>query len=253
MFIQQQEDDLLLECDFPEFASHEVLGVCATNAMDVHSQNDTFDSDTQVQKIIPQHQPAFHSEVEISNIFVPEKKVKRSAFHKRKITASEMRLKTTHHGAKSSEEYSHKDTYPRSFRTPLSSVDWPQLFMLQNQDGFWQLTSALGILLNLDVHHLIHVSLAKKGIQSLGPKGKEKLLQLIATLLVLQAIYFKQLEGLIFKSLMKLKDSPPSWALNPVRKATEWANRTSREFPGICQCLELGKDWDDATKKLLGI
>ncbi|KAL7983330.1 hypothetical protein Chor_000206 [Crotalus horridus] len=123
----------------------------------------------------------------------------------------------------------------------------------QVQDGFWQLTSELGMLLDLDVHHLINVSLAKNGIQSLGPKGKERLLQLIATLLVLQAIYFKQLEGLIFKSLMRLKDSPPSWALSPVRKAIEWANRTNREFPGICQRLQLGKDWDDATKKLLGI
>uniref|UniRef100_A0A670Y5K6 PARP4 MVP-ID C-terminal domain-containing protein n=1 Tax=Pseudonaja textilis TaxID=8673 RepID=A0A670Y5K6_PSETE len=146
-----------------------------------------------------------------------------------------------------------QDTVPRSLRAPLSSVDWPQLFKLQNQDGFWQLTPELGMLLDLDVHHLINVSLAKNGIQSLGTKGKEKLLQLIATLLVLQAIYFKQLEGLIFKSLMKLGDSPPSWVLNPVRKATEWANRTDREFAGICQRLQLGKHWDDATKKLLGI
>ncbi|XP_015745662.2 poly [ADP-ribose] polymerase 4 [Python bivittatus] len=43
------EDDFLLEGDFLESASYEVLGACATNAMDIHSQNDTFDSDTQVQ------------------------------------------------------------------------------------------------------------------------------------------------------------------------------------------------------------
>ncbi|XP_015672315.1 protein mono-ADP-ribosyltransferase PARP4 [Protobothrops mucrosquamatus] len=193
-------------------------------------------------------------------ILKPAKKVKRSASYKRKTKVSETKLKTTHYAAKSSEENLYQlhmnlqDRLPRSFRVlTLSSVDWPQLFKLQNQDGFWQLTSELGMLLDLDVHHLVNVSLAKNGIQSLGPKGKERLLQLIATLLVLQAIHFKQLEGLIFKSLMRLKESPPSWALSPVRKAIEWANRTNREFPGICQRLQLGKDWDDATKKLLGI
>ncbi|XP_063161870.1 protein mono-ADP-ribosyltransferase PARP4 [Candoia aspera] len=267
------------ECDFLGFASNEI-SMCAMNAIEVHSQDGTFG--TQVQempgvflpeslteeialekpqralacktkkKIIRKSQAAFQSEVEISKLG-PAKKWKRSASCKKLKTASEMKLKTTRYAAKSSEEHSCKDTYLRLFRTPLSSVDWPQLFKLQNQDGFWQLTSELGILLDLDVHHLIYVSLEKKGIQSLGPKGKEKLLQLIATLLVLQAVYFKQLEGLIFKSLMKLKDSPRSWALNPVMKAIEWANRTNREFPGICQRLELGKDWDDATKRLLGI
>ncbi|XP_054829757.1 protein mono-ADP-ribosyltransferase PARP4 [Eublepharis macularius] len=138
-------------------------------------------------------------------------------------------------------------------QTPLSTVSWPQLCKLQNQDGYWQLTPELGTLLELDVDHLVNVSLTKRGIQSLGPKGKEKLLQLIATLLVLQVIRFKQLEGLTFKSLMKLNDWPPSRAFDAVKKAVEWAKRTHRQFPAICQRLELGKDWDSATKKLLRI
>ncbi|XP_042313190.1 protein mono-ADP-ribosyltransferase PARP4-like [Sceloporus undulatus] len=136
---------------------------------------------------------------------------------------------------------------------PLNVIFWPQLFKLQNEDGFWQLTAELGNLLDIDVDLLINVTLAKKGIQSLGPKGKEKLLQLIATLLVLQAVRFKQLEGLIFKSLTKLNDSPLSWASDPVKKAIAWTRKTEREFPAICQRLELGKDWDSATKKILGI
>uniref|UniRef100_A0A8C6X4J2 PARP4 MVP-ID C-terminal domain-containing protein n=1 Tax=Naja naja TaxID=35670 RepID=A0A8C6X4J2_NAJNA len=176
------------------------------------------------KKAVPKLPLPFHPEKEILK---PSKKGKRSACYKSQKTASEMKLNTTHDAAKSSEENS-------------------------CQDGFWQFTSELGMLLDLDVHHLI-VTFAKNGIQSLGLKGKEKLLQLIATLLVLQAVYFKQLEGLIFKSIMELKDSPPSWALDPVKKATEWAKRANREFPGICQRLQLGKDWDDATKKLLGI
>ncbi|KAH0625127.1 hypothetical protein JD844_033266 [Phrynosoma platyrhinos] len=124
---------------------------------------------------------------------------------------------------------------------------------LASEDGFWQLTAELGILLDIDVDHLINVTLAKKGLQSLGPKGKEKLLQLIATLLVLQAARFTQLEGLIFKSLTKLNDSSSSWAFDPVKKAIAWTRKTEREFPAICQRLELGKDWDSATKKILGI
>ncbi|XP_061484594.1 protein mono-ADP-ribosyltransferase PARP4 isoform X2 [Rhineura floridana] len=134
---------------------------------------------------------------------------------------------------------------------PLRIVPWPQLFNLQNQDGFWQLTLELGSLLDLDVDYLVNVSLAKKGINSLGPKGKEKLLRLMATLLVLQVIHFNQLEGLVFKSLTKLSDSPRSWAFDPVKKAVEWARRTEQEFPAICQRFELGKDWDFAIKKLL--
>ncbi|XP_053163691.1 protein mono-ADP-ribosyltransferase PARP4 isoform X4 [Hemicordylus capensis] len=138
----------------------------------------------------------------------------------------------------------------KAIQKPLSVVSWPQLFKIQNQEGFWQLNPELGNLLNLDVD-LIHVSLAKNGIQSLGPKGKEKLSQLIATLLVLEIIRYWKLEGLIFKSLMQLGDSPESWALTLVKKAVEWARRTDRQFPSICQRLELGKDWDSATKKLL--
>ncbi|XP_058041921.1 protein mono-ADP-ribosyltransferase PARP4 isoform X1 [Ahaetulla prasina] len=281
------DNESMLEHDFISdhlnFAPFEIFDFCATPANYSYSAGATLDPGIPVQEVsgvlcksvreeiafeqphrplvcktvspkkkkaVPKHLLAFHSEGEILK---PSKKVKRSASYKRKTAASETKLKTTHYAAKSSEENSCQDRVPRSFKVPLSSVDWPQLFKLQNQDGFWQLTFELGMFLDLDVHHLINVSLAKNGIQSLGPKGKEKLLQLIATLLVLQAIYFKQLGGLIFKSLMKLKESPPSWVLNPVRKATEWANKTNREFPDICQRLQLGKDWDDATKKLLGI
>uniref|UniRef100_A0A674JET5 Poly [ADP-ribose] polymerase n=1 Tax=Terrapene triunguis TaxID=2587831 RepID=A0A674JET5_9SAUR len=124
-------------------------------------------------------------------------------------------------------------------------------------DGFWNLSPELGVILDLDVDYLTNIFLAKKGIWSLGPKGRE-VLQLIATLLVLQFIrYNQQLEGITFKSLMKLDDSPTSsaihWAFASVKKAVEWVRRIDRQFPAICHRLELGKDWDSATKKLLGI
>uniref|UniRef100_A0A8D2LYZ7 PARP4 MVP-ID C-terminal domain-containing protein n=2 Tax=Varanus komodoensis TaxID=61221 RepID=A0A8D2LYZ7_VARKO len=90
-------------------------------------------------------------------------------------------------------------------------ISWPQVFKLQNQGGFWQLTPELGTHLGLDIDYVVNVQLTKNGIQSLGLKRKEKLLQLIATLLVLQLVWFTKLEGIIFKSLMKLNESPPSW------------------------------------------
>uniref|UniRef100_A0A8C8SAS2 Poly [ADP-ribose] polymerase n=1 Tax=Pelusios castaneus TaxID=367368 RepID=A0A8C8SAS2_9SAUR len=126
-----------------------------------------------------------------------------------------------------------------------------------SQDGFWNLSPELGDILDLDVDYLTNIFLAKKGIRSLGPKGKE-VLQLIATLLVLQFIRYKQpLEGITFKSLMKLDDSSTSsashWAFDSLKKAVEWVRRVDRQFPAICRRLELGTDWDSATKKLLGI
>ncbi|XP_067418928.1 protein mono-ADP-ribosyltransferase PARP4 [Emydura macquarii macquarii] len=138
-----------------------------------------------------------------------------------------------------------------------SAVTWTQIFELQHQDGFWNLSPELGDILDLDVDYLTNIFLAKKGIWSLGPKGRE-VLQLIATLLVLQFIRYKQqLEGITFKSLMKLDDFPTSsaihWAFDSVKKAVEWVRRVDRQFPDICRRLELGKDWDSATKKLLGI
>ncbi|KAM6384315.1 protein mono-ADP-ribosyltransferase PARP4 [Alca torda] len=142
-------------------------------------------------------------------------------------------------------------------RIELSSVNWKEVFALQNQDGSWNLSLQLGKILKFDADDLINNFLIKKGIQSLGLNGKEKLLQLIATLLVLQFIRCrKELKGIVFKTLMKLDDSSNSsgvhWACESIKKAIEWARRAERRFPSICYRLELGKDWDSATQKILG-
>uniref|UniRef100_A0A8B9QK95 Poly [ADP-ribose] polymerase n=1 Tax=Apteryx owenii TaxID=8824 RepID=A0A8B9QK95_APTOW len=115
----------------------------------------------------------------------------------------------------------------------------------------------LGKILKFDVDYLINDFLIGKGIQSLGQNGKEKILQLIATLLVLQFIRCtQQLKGIVFKSLMKLDDLSTSsavhWAFELIKKAVEWVRRVERRFPAICYRLELGKDWDSATKEILG-
>ncbi|XP_044524909.1 protein mono-ADP-ribosyltransferase PARP4 [Gracilinanus agilis] len=138
-------------------------------------------------------------------------------------------------------------------------MPWTQVFTLQNEEGFWKLSPELGLILNLNVNHL-NIFLVQKGIHSLGLKGKENVLQLIATFLVLQLIRIKlELEGITVKSLMKLDDSTTyrscatSWSFDAVKKAVEWVRRTEAQYASLCSRLELGKDWDSATKQLLGI
>eukprot|EP00073_Rattus_norvegicus_P053042 XP_017455426.1 PREDICTED: poly [ADP-ribose] polymerase 4 isoform X1 [Rattus norvegicus] len=138
-----------------------------------------------------------------------------------------------------------------------SPVSWTSLFALQTEDGFWKLTPELGLILKLNVNALLN-SLEEKGIRSLGTKGRERLLDLIATLLVLQFLYTKlEQEGMAAKSLIKMDDVLISrnipWAFENIKKAREWARRTEGQYPSICQRLELGKDWESATKQLLGI
>ncbi|XP_034354773.1 protein mono-ADP-ribosyltransferase PARP4 [Arvicanthis niloticus] len=138
-----------------------------------------------------------------------------------------------------------------------SPVSWTSLFALQTEDGFWKLTPELGLILKLNVNALLS-SLEEKGIRSLGTKGRERLLDLIATLLVLQFLYTElEQEGMVAKSLIKMDDALISrnipWAFENIKKAREWARRTEGQYPSICQRLELGKDWESATKQLLGI
>ncbi|XP_051051583.1 protein mono-ADP-ribosyltransferase PARP4 [Phodopus roborovskii] len=134
---------------------------------------------------------------------------------------------------------------------------WASLFALQTEDGFWKLTPELGLILKLNVN-VLHKFLEEKGIRSLGTKGRDCLLDLIATLLVLQFLRTRlEEEGMVAQSLLKMDDPFISryipWALENIKKASEWAKRTEGQYPSICQRLELGKDWDSATKQLLGI
>ncbi|XP_075805124.1 protein mono-ADP-ribosyltransferase PARP4 isoform X3 [Microtus pennsylvanicus] len=134
---------------------------------------------------------------------------------------------------------------------------WTSLFDLQTEDGFWKLTPSLGFILKLNVN-ILHNFLEEKGIRSLGTKGRDCLLDLIATLLVLQFLRTRlEQEGMVAKSLMKMDDTFISrnipWAFENIKKASEWARKTEGQYPSICQRLELGKDWESATKQLLGM
>ncbi|XP_059540128.1 protein mono-ADP-ribosyltransferase PARP4 isoform X2 [Myotis daubentonii] len=139
----------------------------------------------------------------------------------------------------------------------MNFVPGTELFSLQTEDGFWKLTPALGLILNLNTT-ILNSFLVQKGIRSLGIKGRERLLDLIATFLVLQFLRTRlEQAGIVFKSLMKLDDASIyrniPWAFEKIKKASEWVRRTEGQYTSICQRLELGKDWDCATKQLLGI
>ncbi|XP_053312056.1 protein mono-ADP-ribosyltransferase PARP4 [Spea bombifrons] len=140
-------------------------------------------------------------------------------------------------------------------RPLIKSPTWSSLSALQQEEGFWLLTPALGKLLHIDVPFLTDVFLYKKGICSLGIKGKDEVQKLIATLLVLQAIRNYGLIHLVtFKSLMKMDDSSTTSEFYPnINKAIKWARKAEQQYPGICPRLGLGKDWDSATKLLLRI
>ncbi|XP_040853783.1 protein mono-ADP-ribosyltransferase PARP4-like [Ochotona curzoniae] len=145
-----------------------------------------------------------------------------------------------------------------SHRSWMGAVTCRKLFSLQTKDGFWKLTPELGVMLNVKVNALCGF-LEQKGIGSLGVSGRENLLNLIATLLVLQFFCtMLEHEGIVVKSWRTLDASSTSRKLlwrytEKIKKANEWVKRMEGQYSSICQRLELGKDWDSATKQLLGI
>ncbi|KAM8977640.1 protein mono-ADP-ribosyltransferase PARP4 [Pelodytes ibericus] len=132
---------------------------------------------------------------------------------------------------------------------------WESLSSIQSPEGFWLLTPHLGKLLGINIDFLTNVFLYKKGIHTLGIRGKDEVCQLIATLLVLQAIRsYNLIHSIKFKSLMKLDESFCTSEFYPdIVKAIKWARKADQQYPGICTRLGLGRDWDFTTKRLLAI
>eukprot|EP00062_Callorhinchus_milii_P019744 gi/632974631/ref/XP_007903786.1/ PREDICTED: LOW QUALITY PROTEIN: poly [ADP-ribose] polymerase 4 [Callorhinchus milii] len=150
-----------------------------------------------------------------------------------------------------------KENAENMLRSKNCTLPWKLLFGHQNEKGFWHFTSDLGTLLEINLTYLTDF-LGKKGINSLGHRAAEEIVSLIITLLILQLVrYTQQLKGIKLKSLFRLEESldcgPPHWALDSVKKAIVWARATERQYPGIYSRLELGRDWESATRQLLQI
>ncbi|MEE6472765.1 hypothetical protein FKM82_009714 [Ascaphus truei] len=142
---------------------------------------------------------------------------------------------------------------PERFSRRTHFPSWSSLFALQCPEGYWLMTPAFGPLIQIDVNYLMNVFLFQKGICSLGAKGKEEVLKLIATLLVLQLLRCSA-QLLKFNALMILDESSRTSPFYPrIEKAIKWARKADQQYSGICSRLDLGKDWDSATRQLLRI
>nr|XP_015219583.1 PREDICTED: poly [ADP-ribose] polymerase 4-like [Lepisosteus oculatus] len=120
-----------------------------------------------------------------------------------------------------------------SLRSQSCVLSWNQLFALQHKDGYWPCTAELGSLLGVDLDFLANIFLKEKGILSLGLKAREEILQLLATLLVLQLLRFTgQTEGIQLTSLFQLEDTkqprPARWG--DVSRAVAWARSVTRRL-----------------------
>uniref|UniRef100_A0A3B3BZ84 Poly [ADP-ribose] polymerase n=1 Tax=Oryzias melastigma TaxID=30732 RepID=A0A3B3BZ84_ORYME len=123
------------------------------------------------------------------------------------------------------------------------------------QEGFWELTNELGLLLNFNVDVFANVFLMSKGIKSLGPKAHEDILRMCATLLVLQLMRVEKMEeGKLLRSLFHLEETPSRldrWTA--VKKAVDWVRWAERQYPCIYSRLEFGLNWESSTRQLLGV
>ncbi|KAM9343986.1 LOW QUALITY PROTEIN: protein mono-ADP-ribosyltransferase PARP4 [Pholidichthys leucotaenia] len=138
----------------------------------------------------------------------------------------------------------------------LSKPRWrTNIFKMQHPDGYWELTTELGVCIHVNVDLFANVFLKNKGINSLGKKAHGDILRLVATLLVLQLMRLMELEeGKLLRSLFSLEEAPlprpKFW--DQVKKAVDWAYRADRHYPCICSRLEFGFSWESATRQLLG-
>ncbi|GCB80716.1 hypothetical protein scyTo_0016355, partial [Scyliorhinus torazame] len=151
-----------------------------------------------------------------------------------------------------------KEDREKALRSKNCEIPWIKLLMCQNKTGYWNFTSDLGVLLEINVEYLTNVFLIERGIKSLGHRAAEEIVSLIATFLILQLIRFtNQLKGIKLTSLLCLDQTLDSrtacWHVEHVKKAIAWAKNTDRKYPTICSRLQLGRDWESATRQLLQI
>ncbi|XP_060909550.1 protein mono-ADP-ribosyltransferase PARP4 isoform X2 [Labrus mixtus] len=130
-----------------------------------------------------------------------------------------------------------------------------KIFQLQHSEGYWEITSELGELVNVDVDQFANVFLKNKGINSLGVKARVDILRLVMTLLVLQLMRVEKLEeGKLLRTLFSLDDSsqprPERW--EEVKKAVDWVRWADRQYPCVYSRLEFGLSWESSTRQLLG-
>ncbi|XP_051259591.1 protein mono-ADP-ribosyltransferase PARP4 [Dicentrarchus labrax] len=140
-------------------------------------------------------------------------------------------------------------------RSEALKLRWTKIFQMQHSEGYWELTTELGELINVDVDLFANVFLKSKGIHSLGARAHADILKLVATLLVLQLMRVKRLEeGKLLRTLFCLDDSsqtrPERW--EELKRAVDWVCWADRQYPCVYSRLEFGRSWESSTRQLLG-
>ncbi|XP_074513896.1 LOW QUALITY PROTEIN: protein mono-ADP-ribosyltransferase PARP4 [Sebastes fasciatus] len=149
-----------------------------------------------------------------------------------------------------------KSAYVRkSADAEVLKLRWTKIFQMQHSDGYWEFTTELGELVNIDVDLFANVFLKNKGIQSLGVRAHADILRLLATLLVLQLMRVEKLEeGKLLRTLFCLDDSslprPERW--EEVKRAVDWVCWADHQYPCVYSRLEFGLSWESSTRQLLG-
>uniref|UniRef100_A0A665X4E2 Poly [ADP-ribose] polymerase n=1 Tax=Echeneis naucrates TaxID=173247 RepID=A0A665X4E2_ECHNA len=122
-------------------------------------------------------------------------------------------------------------------------------------EGYWELTTELGEIINVHVDLFANVYLKNKGINSLGVRARADILRLVATLLVLQLMRVESVEeGKFLSTLFCLNEPPsprPEW-WSKVQKAVDWVRWADKQYPCIYSRLEFGLSWESSTRQILG-
>ncbi|XP_050925312.1 protein mono-ADP-ribosyltransferase PARP4, partial [Lates calcarifer] len=134
-------------------------------------------------------------------------------------------------------------------------LKWTKIFQMQHSKGYWELTTELGELINVNADLFANVFLKNKGIHSLGVRAHADILRLVATLLVLQLMRVEKLEeGKLLRTLFCLDNSsqprPKRW--EEVKRAVDWVCWADRQYPCVYSRLEFGLSWESSTRQLLG-
>uniref|UniRef100_A0A669EH35 Poly [ADP-ribose] polymerase n=1 Tax=Oreochromis niloticus TaxID=8128 RepID=A0A669EH35_ORENI len=154
-------------------------------------------------------------------------------------------------------------TSPRQNCNPhlctLSACNWKKcncnfdimaLFLCVLQEGYWELTTELGELINVNVDLFANVFLKDKGIHSLG----ESSLFHYALHDFRNAVRSGNVctMTVLARSLLWLSFSfrPERW--EQVKKAVDWVCWADRQYPCVYSRLEFGLSWESATRQLLG-
>ncbi|XP_013120857.1 poly [ADP-ribose] polymerase 4 isoform X1 [Oreochromis niloticus] len=194
----------------------------------------------------PHHEPEGPSSA-------PQLPVRASVLQRRPVPAS---FSAGHQNLPTNPFLHHQSAVLNAAESPeVLKLKWMKIFQMQHSEGYWELTTELGELINVNVDLFANVFLKDKGIHSLGVTAHADILRLVATLLVLQLMKANKLEeGKLLRTLFCLEEAsqsrPERW--EQVKKAVDWVCWADRQYPCVYSRLEFGLSWESATRQLLG-